>query len=79
MFSVVRGELQNMATTVETPDTDEACAYCGSPIFVHDPICVRDCTADCGLPHYFCNYACLSAYIDENELTYGDACEWSPK
>lgn len=30
-------------------------------------------------PRYFCNYACLSAYIDENELTYGDACEWSPE
>ena len=68
-----------MATTIETPNSDETCAYCGSRIFDHDPICVRDCTADCGSPHYYCNYACLSAYIDENELTYGDACQWSPK
>jgi len=79
MLSFVRRNSQNMATTVETPDTDEACAYCESRIFDHDPICVRDCIADCGSPHYFCNYACLSAYIDENELTYGDACEWLPE
>ena len=64
-----------MATTVEIPDTNETCAYCGSHIF--DPICVRDCIANCGSPVYFCNYACLSAYINENEPTYGDAYEWS--
>lgn len=66
-----------MATTVETPAADEPCAYCGSRIFTHDPICVRDCTVDCGSARYFCNYACVSAYIDENELTSGDACEWT--
>ena len=68
-----------MATTIETPDPDQPCAFCGSPIFDHDPVCVRDCTVDCGSPTYLCNYACLSAYIDENELTCGDACEWSPE
>ena len=26
----------------------------------------------------FCNHACLAAHIDDAELTYGDACEWSP-
>ena len=67
-----------MSTTVEIPDVDETCAYCGSPIFDHDPICVRDCTDDCGSPRYFCNYACLSTYVDENNLMTGDACEWSP-
>lgn len=68
-----------MATTVEMPDTDETCTYCDSRIFDHDPICVRDCTADCGSPLYFCNYACLSVHINENKLTYGDACKWSPE
>ena len=68
-----------MATTIDTPDTDESCAYCGLPIFEHDPICVRDCTADCDAPSYFCNFACLSAYIDERNLALGDACEWSPE
>ncbi len=42
-----------MATTIETPGADEACAYCGSRVFDHDPVCVRDCTADCGSPTYF--------------------------
>ncbi|WP_136588602.1 hypothetical protein [Salinigranum halophilum] len=67
-----------MATTVAVPDTDEACAYCGSRIFDHEPICVRDCTDGCGSPTYFCNYACLSTDIDEESLTTGNACEWSP-
>ncbi|MBX0288043.1 hypothetical protein [Haloarcula salinisoli] len=67
-----------MSTTVETPDADETCAYCGSRIFDHEPICVRDCTDDCGSPNYFCNHACLSAYIDDNNLVTGDACKWNP-
>jgi len=67
-----------MPTTIETPETGETCAYCGSRIFDHDPICVRDCTAGCRSPRYFCNYACLSAHIEDHELTDGDACEWSP-
>jgi hypothetical protein len=65
-------------TTIETPDAEETCAYCDSRIFEHDPICVRDCAADCGSPEYFCNYACLSAHIEANQLTAGNACEWSP-
>lgn len=68
-----------MATTVETPASDQPCTYCGSPIFDHEPICVRDCTADCGSPRYFCNHACLSAHIENAELTTGDACGWSPE
>lgn len=67
-----------MPTTVAIPAADETCAYCGSRIFDHDPICVRDCEEDCGSAVYFCNYACLSVYIDENSLTTGDACEWTP-
>lgn len=63
-----------MTTTVDTPETDQSCAYCHSCIFDHDPICVRDCTADCGLPTYLCNHACLSAQTDEQNLTAGDAC-----
>jgi len=67
-----------MSTRVRTPDETQACDYCGSRIFDHDPVCVRDCTDDCGSPRYFCNYACLSAYVDDNDLTEGNACEWSP-
>lgn len=68
-----------MSTTITTPDADQTCAYCDSLIFDHEPVCVRDCTADCGSPKFFCNYACLSAYVDENGLTAGDACTWTPE
>jgi hypothetical protein len=67
-----------MSTSIATPDADKRCAYCESRIFDHDPICVRDFEDNRGSPTYFCNYACLSAYIDEKSLTTGDACEWSP-
>lgn len=68
----------SMAATVSLPTSDEQCAYCGARIFDHDPICVRDCTDDCGSPAYFCNFGCLSAFIDDRELTVGAACAWSP-
>ena len=68
----------DMSATISTPGPDEACDYCGSRIFDHDPLCVRDCTDDCGSPSYFCNYACLSAHIGANDLAVGDACRWSP-
>lgn len=66
-----------MPTPVTTPDIDEPCAYCGSRIFEHDPICLRDCTDDCGSPVYFCNHSCMSAYVDRNDLTAGESCNWS--
>jgi len=65
--------------TVSTPTAEESCVYCGSLIFEHDPICVRDCTDDCRSPTYFCNYACLSAHIEAAGLTDGAACRWSPE
>ncbi|WP_345784784.1 hypothetical protein [Natronococcus wangiae] len=67
-----------MSTTIVMPDANEECAYCESRIFDHEPICVRDCTDDCGSPVYFCNYACLSAHIGESNLTTGNTCKWSP-
>lgn len=77
-FWVALSIVQVMSTTVTTPDPDELCAYCESRIFDHDPICVRDCDDDCGSPEYLCNYACLSAYIEGNSLTTGNACVWNP-
>lgn len=67
-----------MSTNVELPDNDEPCAHCGLRIFDHDPICVRDCTDDCASATYFCNYGCLAAHVDENDLATGAACEWAP-
>ena len=68
-----------MTTQIQAPAVDQACAYCDSAIFDHDPLCVRDCADDCGSPTYFCNYACLSAHIDAENLTTGDCCEWQPE
>jgi hypothetical protein len=39
-----------MSTTIEPPANDTPCMYCGEQIFDHEPICVRDCTDDCGSP-----------------------------
>lgn len=67
-----------MATTIQEWTANQACAYCDSRIFEHDPICIRDCAAGCSNPTYFCNHACLMTYIDERDLVIGDACTWVP-
>jgi hypothetical protein len=55
------------------------CSYCGSNIERHDPVFVAETDDGQRVPSsQFCNYACLSAYIEEEELTSGAACEWSP-
>jgi hypothetical protein len=54
-----------MSMTVEIPDVDQAYASCGSHIFDHEPIFVRDCTDDCGSSEYFCNHACPRPYRRE--------------
>ncbi|MFC7214621.1 hypothetical protein ACFQO4_11105 [Saliphagus sp. GCM10025334] len=53
------------------------CTYCGSDVECHDPVFVSEATDD-GRERagQFCNYACLAAYIDEQALTVGAACEW---
>jgi len=66
-----------MSTTVAIPDADELCVYCESRIFDHDPICVRDCDNDCGSPSTSATMR-VSAYIEENSLTTGNACVWNP-
>ncbi|WP_247730919.1 hypothetical protein [Halovivax limisalsi] len=53
-----------------------ACAYCDSEVDRHQPVFVRDGASS--EPDPFCNYACLVAHIEANELTYGAACEWNP-
>lgn len=57
-------------------DTD--CTYCGSDVERHDPVSVADgVNPDPGQSRRFCNYACLAAYIEDEELVYGAACEWN--
>lgn len=56
------------------------CTYCGSDIDRHDPVFVEerpghdqnDGRTSAG---QFCNYACLHAHIEDEELVYGASCE----
>lgn len=55
---------------------ETACTYCESDVYDHDPIFVEE--QDDGSRQaagQFCNYACLSAYIEQNELTDGACCK----
>ncbi len=54
------------------------CTYCGSDVAAHDPVYVADEPG--GEPTgSFCNYACLESHIEDEGLTAGAACEWSPE
>jgi len=57
----------------------DACTFCGSDLAAYDPVYVEETReSERNAVGGFCNYACLAAYIEENELTYGAACAWSP-
>lgn len=59
------------------------CTYCGSDIDRHDPVFVeerqgqgqRQRQDEEHVREQFCNYACLHAYIEDEELVYGASCE----
>ncbi|WP_254273011.1 hypothetical protein [Haloarcula marina] len=54
------------------------CTYCGCSVEDHDPLYLSPTPA--GDPTaQFCNYGCLSAHIDEADLTTGTTCQWSPE
>lgn len=51
------------------------CTYCGQTVEAHDPIFVteqRD--GERVSAGEFCNYACLSAYMEETGLANGACC-----
>ena len=50
------------------------CAYCDCDVTAHDPVVVSEGidAGDAGQP--FCNYGCLAAYIDAENLTTGAVC-----
>ena len=55
------------------------CTYCGSDLASYDPVFVEEETdGDRVSVGEFCNYACLSAHIDEEGLTESAACAWEP-
>lgn len=57
--------------------SERSCTYCGSDVEAHRPISVSEREDGERVPvGDFCNYACLSAYIDDEKLVYGDACSF---
>ena len=55
------------------------CTYCGSDLAQYDPVFVeRETDGERVSEGQFCNYACLSAHVDDNGLTGGAACAWDP-
>lgn len=56
------------------------CTYCGSNLAAYEPVFVEETRDGERQPvGGFCNYACLAAHIDDEELTFGAACEWKPE
>lgn len=53
------------------------CVYCDSAVEAHDPVYVAEGAIDAD-PKAFCNYACLTTYVEERGLTDDACCHWSP-
>lgn len=62
------------------------CTYCGCDVHDHDPLFVAEGPEAAegradgpGAADAYCNYACLSAHIDEAGLAAGATCRLSSK
>jgi len=55
-----------------------ACTFCGADVDAHDPVVVHEGSTDGPLAGRFCNYACLTAYVESAGLAAGAACAWEP-
>lgn len=52
------------------------CVYCGCSVEAHDPVFVLEGDArDRDEADPYCNYACLTAHVEEAGLTTGATCE----
>ena len=54
-----------------------ACTYCECPVENHDPLYLSSSPGSEPTAQ-FCNYGCLSAHIEEEALSTGTSCEWTP-
>ncbi len=51
------------------------CAYCGCSPQAHDPVYVTASPpAEASDPDAYCNYGCLAAHIDAENLAVGTTC-----
>lgn len=76
MFGGRRLARQNLdMATPRSGDEMSACDFCGNDIFDHTPVFVEEFSNGEREPAgAFCNYACLTAYIDAEELEVGACC-----
>ncbi|MFC7202510.1 hypothetical protein ACFQJC_03220 [Haloferax namakaokahaiae] len=52
------------------------CTYCGCDIERHDPVFVNEgANQRDNQTGQFCNYGCLAAYFEREELAIGTTCE----
>lgn len=49
------------------------CTYCGCDAEAHDPVYVSEDDPDAE-PSAFCNYGCLSAHVEAENLAVGTTC-----
>ncbi|WP_336345408.1 hypothetical protein [Halalkalicoccus ordinarius] len=55
------------------------CTYCGSDVRAHEPLFLeREEDGERRPAGRFCNYACLSTYVEEEGLVTGATCEFEP-
>jgi len=51
------------------------CTYCGEDLAVYDPVFVeRERDGERAREGAFCNYGCLSAWVEETEAATGACC-----
>ncbi|PSP87257.1 hypothetical protein BRC90_10955 [Halobacteriales archaeon QS_4_69_34] len=64
---------------MSVPTDAEECTYCGSDLSFCEPVFVAETADGEHVPAGgFCNYACLSAHIEQAELVYGASCTVEP-
>ena len=52
------------------------CTYCGEDLAAYDPVFVeRERDGERSSEGAFCNYGCLSAWVDETEAVTGACCQ----
>lgn len=57
----------------------EPCVYCGCDVHRHDPLYLEEGQGgERTTVGAFCNYGCLSAFINEEDLAIGTSCRFEP-
>ncbi|KAB1193976.1 hypothetical protein GJR96_11220 [Haloferax sp. MBLA0076] len=61
-------------------DSGTECTYCGCDVYRHDPVFVEELeNGERVSAGSFCNYACLTSYVEAENLSLGATCELPPE